>query len=588
MFKVMPNRIICLLGILPAVFYFTGLSAQSEVTPTQVLKGDSSAMHISADGKYILFIDWSDSELFVRNLMTHTDRQLTHRKPDDPFQAPGNPMLSHDGRTVVYDWYTPSGMEIRLIPFSGGEPRVIGKGGPIYEVQGWTRDDRELLLTRAQSREGMVDLGFLNAETGEFRDVARAQAPSHVRLSPDGSQIVLAELSREDPTQRDIRLINTKTGATRILLGGKTDDYSPDWAPDGRSTYFLSDRGKPRLWKVRVAAGVRDPAPLDDMLDGALNILGVTRQGSVLVGASDIGGTDSYVGVVDWASGRVTDTRLLRNPPYKGSRRAALSPDGKQVAFLRRSRGYLVRPGWQIPVVQSFDGTEEHVYPTALTLRDEPAWYPGGRALLFSTPPAGAVGESGASIWSFVRLDLSTGDYREVGRTDHQGLVRMGGLTERSLFYLLSDFTGPDRVMELDWRSGANREIFRLTEKNASLGDVSVLGNRERIALAIAHRGKPATIEVLTPPSAEVVKIGEVEANSRPQIVWCSDGKSILVSGRIGNAQGVWRLPVDGGSRQRLSLEDPDITEVRLSEDDRHIAYTRRAQRLQEAWLYQH
>jgi Tol biopolymer transport system component len=578
---------ICL-GLLLAVFYFRGLPAPSAVTAVQVLKGDSSATHISADGKYVLFIDWSNSELFVRELKTQTDRQLTHRKPGDPGQAPGNPVISHDGQTVAYDWYTSRGSEIRLIPFSGGEPRTIGKAGPIYEVQGWTQDDRELLLIRADGREGIGDLGFLNVESGQFRNVARARASAQARLSPDGSQIVVAELSREDPTQRDIRLIDGKTGASRMLLSGKTDDYSPDWAPDGRSIFFLSDRGKPRLWKLRLAAGVDDPEPLDDMVDGALTILGVTRQGSVLVGAGDIGGTDSYVGVVDWDSGRVGEVRMLRNPPYKGSRRAALSPDGKQVAFLRRSRGYLVRPGWQIPVVQSFDGKQERVYPTALTLRDEPAWYPDGRALLFGMPPAGGVGESGNRIWSFVRLDLSTGEYSEVGHTGEPGLVRMGGLTDRSLFYLLSDFVGPDRVMQLDWKTGASTEIFRLTEKNASIGDVSVLGNRERIALAIVRRGRPSTIEVLTPPSADLLKIGEVEANSRPQIVWCSDGKSILVSGRVAGAQGVWRLSVSSGSRQRLSLEDTDITEVRLSEDDRHIAYTRRYQRLQEAWVYQY
>jgi len=41
-------------------------------------------------------------------------------------------------------------------------------------------------------------------------------------------------------------------------------------------------------------------------------------------------------------------------------------------------------------------------------------------------------------------------------------LVRMGGLTERSRFYLLSDVNGADRVMALDWNTGASREIFHL------------------------------------------------------------------------------------------------------------------------------
>lgn len=551
------------------------------------MNGDSSALHISADGKYLLFIDWSNSELFVRDLQTRADRQLTHRKPEDP--TPSVALISHDNRFVAYTWPAPDGTEIRVIPFAGGEPRTVGKGGPVSDVQAWTPDDRELLLIRAADRQEMGDLGFLNVETGQFRTVGRAPGYAHARLSPDGSQILLTELSVKDPTQRDIRLMDSKTGVARVLLGGKTDDYSADWMPDGRGIFFLSDRGaKPQLWKLRLDAKTRYPEPIDDMVDGALEIVGVTRQGTVLINAGDIKGTDSYVGTVDWDSGQVRDVRLLQNPPYKGSRRAALSPDGKQVAFLRRSRSYAVRPGWQIPVVQSFDGSRERLYPTALTLRDEPAWYPGGRALLFTMPPAGAVGESGARTWSFVRLDLATGKYSEVGYAASPGLLRMAGLTHRFLFYKVSDFTGPDRVMELDWKTGASREIFRPTGENASLGDASVLGHGERIAVAIIRRGKPAAIAVVTPPSSDVVEIGQVQANSRPQIVWCSDAKSILVSGRVGGKQGIWRLSVGGGESRRLSLDDPDITEVRLSEDDRHIVYTRRFQRFQEGWAYPH
>ncbi len=552
-----------------------------------VLKGETTATDVARDGRPLLFIDWTMGELVIRDLATQMDRRLTPKRPTDK-GYPGTAVISRDGQQIAFNWYMPEGLELRVMPVSGGEPRILDAGkGTQSRVHGWTPDGRELLVVRASSLEKTADLGFFHIETGQFRRVAATQGSAHARLSPDGSRIILSELSREDPTQSDIRLIDCATGNARLLLGGRFDDYSPDWAPDGQSIYFLSDRGrKPQLWTLRLAPGVREPEPLHDLVDGDLAIVGVTEDSRVLVDADDIGGTDSYLGVVDWSTGRVTDVRQLRNPPYKGSRRAVPSPDGKRVAFLRRGRGYGVRPGWQIPVVQSDDGRQERVYSTALTLRDEPAWYPDGRALLFAMPPQGAVGDSPGRNWRFVRLDLATGEYRDVGGANSKGLVRMAGLTERSLFYLLSDYSGVDVVRALDWTTGASREVFRPTGSDTVFADVAVLGEGERIALALWRGGKRAAISVITFPGRDPVQVGEVEANSRPQLVWCSDGKSLLVSGRLEGRQGVWRIPVDGGSPQRLSLEETDITEVRLSGDGRRIAFTRRIPRPREVWAY--
>lgn len=129
-------------------------------------------------------------------------------------------------------------------------------------------------------------------------------------------------------------------------------------------------------------------------------------------------------------------------------------------------------------MVQSFSGEQERVYPTALTLRDAPASYPDGRALLFTMPPEGAIGDSIGRTWRFVRLDLATGRYEEVGKTDSSGLVRVAGLTDRSFFYVL----GGERLMALDWKSAATREIFRMSAKGEVLSHAAVFGDGERVA----------------------------------------------------------------------------------------------------------
>ena len=206
--------------------------------PTLAMKGEFSALHVSHDGRYVVFVDWNGGELSVHDNTTNIGRQLTHKRPSDVGQYPGYAAISPDNQIVAYNWYKPDAFELRLMPMSGGQPRQIDTGGAAGWLQGWTQDGRELLILKGNSMEETGDLGFVNIETGRFRRITQAQASTHARLSPDGSQIVLSDLSKHDPTQSDIHLVDCATGKKQLLLGGPDDDYSPDWDRMGR-TFFL-------------------------------------------------------------------------------------------------------------------------------------------------------------------------------------------------------------------------------------------------------------------------------------------------------------------------------------------------------------
>lgn len=549
-----------------------------------LMKVDQSALHVSRDGNHLLFVDWPTGELWLRNLVPNTDRQLTHKASGITGQYTDNALFSRDGRQIAFNWYRPDRLEVRIVATRGSPPHVLKtESGIRYRIQDWSLDGRELLVLRETGTDPRADLGFLSLETEKFRLIMPQRSLGHARLSPDGSRIAISSLSRRDPTQNDIEIIEAATGKSKLLLDGPEDDFSPEWSPDGAKIIFVSYRGnKPRLWALRWATPRVKPELLGNLPDGDNRTLGVTESGAVFTQAGDLGGTDSYVGLVDWNSGRVTGVRMIHNPPFWGSRRAVPSPDGHEVAFFRRRRGYVVRPGWQTPVVQSIDGLRDRAYPTALTLRDEPAWTPDSKSLLFPMPPEGSVGESAGRGWRFVDLNLTSGIFREIGRADSQGLVRMAGVTSRSVFYLISDYQGLDRVMALDRNSGSSRELFRMETTDSGLADAAVLGEAERLAPAIWRRGKPATISVVTPQRPDETAIGEVQTNSRPQLVWSPDGQAVLVSGSVHGQQGIWRVPVDKGSPQRLNIDEPDVTEVRLSGDGRRIAFTRRLPRPSE------
>jgi Tol biopolymer transport system component len=305
----------------PAILLF----GQAKPDATLVISGENTASHVSRDGKYLAFTNWINGELYIRELATGTDRQMTHKAATDSGQSPGGAFVSADSRLVAYEWNTPTGTEIRVMPVGGGEPRRVQTTGARMLLQGWHPNGRELLVVSAGGLEVAGDLGFVTVETGAFRRIAAIQGAAHARLSPDALRIVFSALSTEDPTQSDIGLIDCATGRMRLLLSGPSDDYSPDWTSDSNSIVFISDRGgRPQLWTLRLAAGDARPEAVADVVDGDLSIAGVTREGAVVVEAYDIGGTDSYSATVDWTTGRLGRVELLPNPFTRD--RAGLSP----------------------------------------------------------------------------------------------------------------------------------------------------------------------------------------------------------------------------------------------------------------------
>ena len=574
------TRVVCLLVIIGRAWT---LAAQ---IPTPVWVGEkiwadegADVNDVSADGRTVTLVNFAAAGLWTRDLTSGTNRPLVRTRANF-----NNVVISPDGTRVAYNWSTGASPALSIAAVAEGSSRTIetGRSYPSW-VHDWTTDGQQLLVV-ADRPDAESEIGFLEIQTSGFRRVGTVYPGGAVRLSPDGSRILVSELVPPDHTQRDLRIIDVESGRSQWLLTGPADDYSADWSPDGHTIYFLSDReNKARLWKVSVSASAPKPEPLHEIPDGANRILRVTRDGGVFVTAYDIGGTNSYVGDVDWRTGELRAVRQLTNPPLRGSRRAVFSPDGEQVAFLRRPRGFGVRPGWQIPVVQSFDGSRERVYPTALTLRDEPAWSADGSALFFAVPPEGAVGNTGGTRWRFMRLDLNRGTFTEVGTAAGAGQVRIAGLMRDDLFYLLHDFkTRTGAVMALNLTTGAARTLYR---HHAAMADAAVAPDRQRIAFTASEGGGTVGVYVVSVSATDPQRMTALQGGGA-QLMWFSDGSSLITNGGIDGKSGMWRLSLRGDAPVRLKLDFEDVTEVRATRDGRRVAFTRPFQRQREVWAY--
>ena len=140
--------------------------------------------------------------------------------------------------------------------------------------------------------------------------------------------------------------------------------------------------------------------------------------------------------------------------------------------------------------------------------------------------------------------------------------------------------------MAFDLELRASHELFRVQSGSTIITGAAVLGDGERIALAITGDERGTRVAVVTPPGTEMADLTKIDATTRPQLVWCADRNSILASGRIGGTQSIWRIPADGGAPQRLTINETGITEVRLSEEGTRLAFTKSPNRPREVWAY--
>jgi Tol biopolymer transport system component len=533
---------------------------------------------ISSDGRLLTFVNSSPSDLSIRDLSSGTNRVLVKGRG-----IYGN-VISPDGTHVAFTAFDLQRRiyELNVVPMAGGNFRTIDpiRGFEVTWVQDWTPDGRELLVVNTVTLEKPGEIGFIDVETGRYRSVGSVEPGASASVSPDGSRIVVSELARPHHTERDIRVIEVGTGRSQSILTGPSNDYSAAWAPDGRTIYFLSERNsRAQLWSTTLGrTGTFRPEPLHEIPDGADRIIGITRDGRVLVGAAQVGGTTTIVADVDWNTGTVHHTREVTHPPLRGSRRSSLSPNGEQVVFMRRARAPGVGPGWQIPVVQSYDGSNERVYQTTLTLRDEPYWFPDGSGILFVAPPEGAIGQSGR-LWRFLKLDLRKGTYTELRPIETPGIVRIAGLVADEAFYLVTDVTSS--VQALNLKTGARREIYRA---NVELRDASVSSDGTRVVFPAPEPDKTVGLFVVS-PGTEPQRIASLQQGGS-QLMWFSDGESVLTRGNFAGETGIWRIFVDGRAPVRLKLEADELSEARASMDGRRVTFTRILQRQGEVWEY--
>ncbi|HJQ20534.1 MAG TPA: hypothetical protein VJ867_09320 [Gemmatimonadaceae bacterium] len=214
----------------------------------------------SADGRYVAFFTTKTNLFGIDLVMADAAsgriiRRLAGPQSDGHFDAisfiNSSGDFSPDGRRFAFIVYNQGNNEISILDTHNGkvEKSIRPAGvGAVYNVA-WSPDGQEIAFTG--SKGGISDLYLMNVQTGAVRQLTNDRyAQLQPTFSPDGKTIAYAtdqseETNFDKMTFGDLKLatMDLTTGQVTVHRGFAHGKHiNPQFSPDGRNLYFVSDQ----------------------------------------------------------------------------------------------------------------------------------------------------------------------------------------------------------------------------------------------------------------------------------------------------------------------------------------------------------
>jgi serine/threonine protein kinase len=442
-----------------------------------------------------------------------------------------------------------------------------------------------LFISRSKSDQASFAVKPITSYPGQ------ANSPS---FSPDGSQVAFS-WNGEKQDNGDIYVKLVDSGAPMRLTTNPADDDNPAWSPDGRQIAFLRDAGDAgaELMLISPLGGVeRKLANLRQGVNATWWSAPAWTPDSRFVTVRD----DTAIVLVSVESG---EKQKLTSPPpgWAGDYLAAISPDGRTLAFARIRNG----PTSDIFLARVSDGARSRQLTHDNRIIDGLAWTPNSKEIVFSSSRGGeetlwrisdsggtperlpivgpdaaypAIARQGARAAfvrgngraSFWRLDLSPEGLRRPAvrviastRTDLAPMISPDG----SHIAFDSDRSGVDEVWVSD-SGGAN--AVKLTSLGFARDPYWSPDSKN-----IVFEGRPGDRGLVFVIAAGGGRPREVSSMEGYKPSWSRDGRSIYFFSRSSGTVETWKVPAYGGNPIQLTKHGggPGIESV----DGRYFYY---------------
>ncbi|WP_457651794.1 peptidase S9 [Rhodocaloribacter sp.] len=215
---------------------------------------------VSPDGQYVAFLSERDIfniNLFIADANTgKVVKKLKGTNSNPHFDAirfiASAGSWSPDGKKFAFITFVEGDNEISILDWNSGdiERRIAVDGVTAITNLAWSPDGRQLAFSGMDG--GISDLYVLDLRTNVVRQLTNDRyADLQPAWSPDG--VTLAFVTDRGPNGTDFEalkyakerlgLINTETEEIRVVIPFEHAMHTnPQFSPDGRSLYFLSDQ----------------------------------------------------------------------------------------------------------------------------------------------------------------------------------------------------------------------------------------------------------------------------------------------------------------------------------------------------------
>lgn len=296
---------------------------------------------VSADGRYLSFVDWETGDVAVRDLRTGTNRRATNHGGYLKARAEaGGNVISPDGSRIAYTWerfdaasMANKAIELRVTGVDGRGDTLLKQVRGWIEPQGWSPDGNRIAALLQEPAFVETEILVLSAGDGNSQKLAlKNKGMKHrVTFSPDGQWLAYSS----GGIVYSVRADGSAAAESQVVL----DAQMLAWTPDGKGILFIRKHdGANRIFFVPVFQGKPSGEPrmlrTDALPDSGS--LGITAQGTLFLGAPN-NKSEAWILEFDVATGRLgRKVRQLEavpiGPTYVNSS-VKFSPDGKLLLY---------------------------------------------------------------------------------------------------------------------------------------------------------------------------------------------------------------------------------------------------------------
>jgi len=377
---------------------------------------------------------------------------------------PGNesrPAYSPDGRKLAFTSNRTGGGDIYILNFASNDVTRLTFDDGNEQLDGWSRDGKWIYFSStSHDISGMNDVFRVSADGGTPMEVAGDRYTNEYfsSESPDGTALAISARatasgqwwrngrSHLDEAEVWIARASGPTPSYEAVTTGGAKELWPMWSADGKSLFYVSDRGGAQnLWVKAIIANAA-PRQLTTFKQGRVLWPSMSKDGRLIAFEHDFEiwtfdtTTSAAARVQVSRRGAPVSTGIEHLTLTDGFTELALSPDGKKVAFAGRG---------EIFAASAKDGGDA----TRLTRTPESeayvAWSPDSRKLVYSSERAGTAHLFLYDFATNAESQLTNGN-----DADHSARFSPDG---KQLAYVRGD----SELRSIDMATKADREIAR-------------------------------------------------------------------------------------------------------------------------------